>query len=128
MNTKGQISCTVTAQLISTFVFASRIESLCFLNPKFQDSSHFLWLHGPVYLTSGQKPQRLVFSRHSSLCNSPIAKQLTYGPQQVPCNRTLKLYTAHLLCTLTQTTAKEEACAGNPIKAGLQHLPELSIT
>ena len=38
--TKVQISCAVTAQLISTFVFASWIEqSIYFLNPKFQASS-----------------------------------------------------------------------------------------
>ena len=39
--TKAQISCAVTAQLISTLVFAVEIvQSLYFLNPKFQVSSH----------------------------------------------------------------------------------------
>ena len=39
--TKTQISCAVTAQLISVFVFATRIvQSLFFVNPKFQASSH----------------------------------------------------------------------------------------
>ena len=34
-----------TAQLISTFVFAIRIvQSLYYLSPKFQASSHLLWL------------------------------------------------------------------------------------
>ena len=43
--TKVQISCVVTAQLISTFVFATWIEqSLLMLNPKFQASSLFLRL------------------------------------------------------------------------------------
>ena len=47
--TKPQISCAVTAQLISAFVFATQIvQSLFFLNPKFQASSHLLWLYSPV--------------------------------------------------------------------------------
>ena len=41
--TKTQISCAVTAQLISAFVFAIRIvQSIYNLNPKFQASSHLL--------------------------------------------------------------------------------------
>ena len=44
--TKRQISFTVTAKLISIFVFATGIvQSLFFLNPKFQASSHLQWLH-----------------------------------------------------------------------------------
>ena len=47
--TKPQISCAVTALLISTFVFAtSRVQSLFYLNPKFQASSHLLWLYSSV--------------------------------------------------------------------------------
>ena len=45
VKTKAQISCTVTAQLISTFVFATYIvQAHCFLNLKFQAFSHLLWL------------------------------------------------------------------------------------
>ena len=41
--TKTQISCAVTAQLISVFVFATQIvQSLFFLNPEFQASSLLL--------------------------------------------------------------------------------------
>ena len=41
--TKAQISCAVTAQLISAFVFATReVQFLFFLIPKFQASSHRL--------------------------------------------------------------------------------------
>ena len=47
--TKTQISFAVTAKLISAFVFATRIvQSLYFLNTKFQDSSHLLWPYSPV--------------------------------------------------------------------------------
>ena len=49
VKTKEQISCAVTAQLISAFVFATRIvEFFFFLNPKSQASSLFLSLHRPV--------------------------------------------------------------------------------
>ena len=56
--TKTQISCAVTAQLISAFVFAMRIvQSLFYLNPKFQASSHLLWLYSPVCDGPGRKPE-----------------------------------------------------------------------
>ena len=54
---KTQISFAVTAKLISAFVFAIRIvQSLYYLNPKFQASSHLLWLYSPVCVGPGQKP------------------------------------------------------------------------
>ena len=71
--TKTQISCAVTAQLISAFVFALRIvQSLYFLNPKFKASSYLLWLHSPVCVGPGPKPRRPVFSQRGSyiLCVS----------------------------------------------------------
>ena len=47
--TKTQISCAVTAQLISAFVFSTpTVQFLFFLNPKFQASSHFLWVYNLV--------------------------------------------------------------------------------
>ena len=65
--TKTQISCAVTAQLISVFVFAKRIvQSLFYLNLKFQDSSHLLWLYSPVFVGPGRKPRRPVFSERGS--------------------------------------------------------------
>ena len=55
--TKTQISFAVTVKLISVFVFAIRIvQSLYYLNPKFQASSHLLWLYSPVCVRPGQKP------------------------------------------------------------------------
>ena len=54
----------VTAQLISAFVFANRIvQSLFFLNPKFQAPSQLLWLYSPVCVGPGRKPRRPVFSQ-----------------------------------------------------------------
>ena len=59
--TKTQISFAVTAKLISAFVFAIRIvQSLYYLNLKFQASSHLLWLYRPVCVGPGRKP-RLLF-------------------------------------------------------------------
>ena len=65
--TKTQISFAVTAKLISAFVFATRIvQSLYFLNPKFQASSHLLWLYSAVCVGPGRKPRRPVFSQRGS--------------------------------------------------------------
>ena len=65
--TKMQISFAVTAKLISAFVFATRIvQSLYFLNPKFQASSHLLWLCSPICVGPGRKPRRPVFSQRGS--------------------------------------------------------------
>ena len=65
--TKSQISCAVTAQLISAFVFAIRIVlSLFYLNPKFQGSRHLLWLYSPLCVGPGRKSRRLVFSERGS--------------------------------------------------------------
>ena len=65
--TKTQISCTVTAQLISAFVFAIWIvQSLYYLNPKFQASCHLLWLYSPVFVGPSWKPRRSIFSQRGS--------------------------------------------------------------
>ena len=49
VKTKALINCTVTAQLIIAFGFATSIvQSLYFLNRKFQASSHLLWPYSPV--------------------------------------------------------------------------------
>ena len=65
---KTQISYAVTAKLISAFVFATQIvQSLYCLNPKFQASSHLLWLHSPVCIEPGRKPRRPVFSERGSI-------------------------------------------------------------
>ena len=65
--TKALISFAVTAKLISAFVFATRIvQSLCFLNPKFQVSSHLLWLYSLVWCQTWSESILLVFSRCGS--------------------------------------------------------------
>ena len=65
--TKTQISFAVTTKLISAFVFATRIvQSLFFLNPKFQASSHLLRLYSLVCIGPVRKPRRPVFSQRGS--------------------------------------------------------------
>ena len=60
--TKAQINFMVIVKLIRPFVFATQIvQSLYFLNPKFQASSHLLWLHSLVCVGPGQKPQHTGF-------------------------------------------------------------------
>ena len=55
------------ADQIGAFVFATRIvQSLYFLNPKFQGSSHLLWLYSLVCVGPGLKPRRPVFSQRGS--------------------------------------------------------------
>ena len=62
-----QLRGTETAKLISAFVFAIRIvQFLYYLNPKFQASSHILWLYSPVCVGPGRKPRRPVFSQRGS--------------------------------------------------------------
>ena len=62
--TKTQISCAVTEQLISAFVFFRRIvQSLYYLNPKFGASSYLLWLYSPVCVRRGRKTRIPVFSQ-----------------------------------------------------------------
>ena len=47
---------------MKTLLFAKKIvQSLFFLNPKFQASSYLLWLYGPVCVGPGRKPQKHVF-------------------------------------------------------------------
>ena len=67
MRKQTQISFVVTAKLISAFVFTRRIvQSLYFRNPKFQASSHLLWLYSPICVGPGLKPRRPFFLERGS--------------------------------------------------------------
>ena len=78
--TKTQISFAVTAKLISAFVFAILIvQSLYFLNPKFQASSHLVWLHSLVCVRPGRKPRRPVFSHRGSYKVDRMRRTLSYN-------------------------------------------------
>ena len=68
VKTKAQTSLEVTAKLISAFVFATQIvQSLFFLDLKFQASSLLLLLYKLVCVGPGRKPKLLVFSRKGSI-------------------------------------------------------------
>ena len=79
--TKTQISFAETAKLISAFVFATRIvQSPYFLKPKFQVSSHPLWLYSPACVRPGRKPRRPVFSERGSFCSEfDVKKEVLSG-------------------------------------------------
>ena len=82
--TKTLISFAVTAKLISIFVLATRIvQSLFYLNPKFQACSHILWLYSPVCVRPGRKPRRPVFSQRGSYCRQDLQRLLTVEIEQV---------------------------------------------
>ena len=69
--TKAQISWAVTAELISAFVFATQIlQSLFFLNTKFQASGDLRMMYSPLCVEHGRKPRRHVFSRRGSVDGS----------------------------------------------------------
>ena len=56
--TKTQISCAVTAQLISLFVFAIQIvQFFFFLNLKLPASSPLLWMYRQIFVRPGRKHQ-----------------------------------------------------------------------
>ena len=75
--TKTQISFAVTAKLISAFVFAIQIvQSLYYLNPKFQASNYLLWLYSPVCVGPGRNPRRPVFSERGSFMTNIITNEL----------------------------------------------------
>ena len=66
------------------FVFATRIvESLYFLNTKFQVSSHILWLYSPVCVGPGRNPRRPVFSQRGSNKYSHVQILLSVHVQQI---------------------------------------------
>ena len=60
--TKLQISCVVTAQLISTFVFATwLVQFFLYLYPNFQDSSFHLLVSRPVCVRPGAETLKTGF-------------------------------------------------------------------
>ena len=85
------------------FVFApGMLQSLYFLNPKFQASSHLLWLYSPLCVGPGRKPRRPVFSRRSS--NHIIAlRERLRTTRTLPwciCNRAVQTVSTIFYCAL----------------------------
>ena len=61
--TKAQIDFTVTAKLISNFIFVTRIvQLLFFLNLKFPACNHLLCLYSSITVGPVPKTKRLAFS------------------------------------------------------------------
>ena len=75
--TKTQTSFSVTAHLISAFVFATHIVQFpYFLHSKLQVSSHLLWLYSLVCVGPGRKPRRPVFSQRGSSIVAEVLKPI----------------------------------------------------
>ena len=86
--TKTQISFAVTAKLISAFVFTKRIvQFLFYLNPKFQASSHLVWLYSPVCVGPGRKPRRPVFSQRGSNVELVVVRRFRNFTIHTFCNQ-----------------------------------------
>ena len=67
-----------TKTRISVFVFTTRIvQSLYFLNLKFQVPSHLQWFSSPVYVVPSRKPRRPVFSERGSYVDPFHWNQIT---------------------------------------------------
>ena len=66
--TKATMSFAVTAKLITALVFATwYVQSLYFLNPRFQASNHLLWLSRLVCVLPSRNLRTFVFSRRGSI-------------------------------------------------------------
>ena len=118
MKSKTQKSCALTAQLISAFGFALRIvQSLYYLNPKFQTPSYLLWLYNPVCVAPGRNPQRPVFSQRGSIitdveegcshstgsCCSPVSFETEVSHRDgiiklISCSTQLSMNTVQRIC------------------------------
>ena len=74
----------VTSKLISAFDFAARIvQSLSFLNLKFQASNYLLQFYSPVSVGPGRKPQRPVFSQRGSFQTQQMGYPMFYLWQEI---------------------------------------------
>ena len=82
--TKTQIGFLVTSKLISAFDFAARIvQSLSFLNLKFQASNYLLQFYSPVCVGPGRKPRRPVFSQLGSFQTQQMGNPMFYLGQEI---------------------------------------------
>ena len=79
---KNKDAAQVTAQLISAFVFSTKtLQTLYFLNPKFQASSHVRLLYSSVCVGPGLKPRRQVLSRLCSYLVVNPPPRITIQPE-----------------------------------------------
>ena len=116
--TKTQISCAVTAKLINAFVFATRIlQSLYFLNPKFQAFSHLVWLYSLVCVGPGRKPRRPVFSQRGSSESIDVFRTSLVAIFLVPLFRHFVNVTGHKT-TSQQSIFAESTATSQPVGFG----------
>ena len=78
MKTKAQIKRTVIVQLISAYVFTTKIvhvQSPYFINPKFQASSHLLWLYSPTCVDLIRNPKNRFSNDEAQLSEASVEKE-----------------------------------------------------
>ena len=62
------------------FVFATRIvQSLYYLNQKFQASSHLMWLYSPICVGPGRKPRGPVSHNEAQLIHDKTLQPFNYN-------------------------------------------------
>ena len=87
-------------QLISAFVYATWIvQSLFYLNPKFQTFSHLLGLYSLICVGQGQKPRSPVFSQRGSFKNRQW--RILFVFDEKPCGKILLLEKSQPLAILS---------------------------
>ena len=65
----GQLRSNCAADQRLCFRYIRIVQSIYYLNPKFQAHSHLLWLFSPVCVEPGRKPRRPFFSQRGSNYN-----------------------------------------------------------
>ena len=93
------------------------MQSLYFLNTKFQASSHLLWLYSPVCVGPGRKLRRPVFSQQGSNCMYSL-EVLHKCRSVVKCfpNVMLRLSTLNLLPKPLKCMIYSQTCVKGPYK------------
>ena len=123
-----QISFTVTAKLISAFVFTTRIvQSLYFLNPKFQASSYLLWLYSLVCIGPGRKPQRPVFSQRGSYWSTTNPDNISKETEEVEHSVTVHLFHVETIAQQDRASSHPSITSSHPIIGLLQQLVPVTI-
>ena len=88
----GQISCAVTADCAYVFTTPT-VRFFLYLFPKFQTSSHLLWMHKPVSLSPGRKRKKK--TKRFSCLAALSSDQRTTGPENAHLKPDVRAFTLH---------------------------------
>ena len=119
-----QISFAVTAKLISAFVFATgKVQSLFFLNPKFQASSHLLCLYSPVCVRPVRKPHCWFSHEVAQIIHNSITNEITGHPvqSQIIHNSITNEITGHPVQSQIIHNSITNEITGHPVQSQIIH-------